>query len=146
MPTAGRLTGAVFFAALAWYATELALSVMPSAYDRPGVPKWNAILSFFVAWSLFKRLDGTLWNGMMLALTTAVLSMILATLCHSAAMTFDAAWRGRTGSLISTFEKVFANMGDMALHLVLSEQAMISIFTGAFAIGVAAAIMERRFS
>ena len=146
MPTAGRLTAAVFFAMLAWYATEVAMSVMPSAYDRPGVPKWNAAISFFVAWSLFKRLDGTLWNGTVLSLTTAVISMILATLCHSAALTFDAAWRGRTGSLISTFEKVFANMGDMALHLILSQQAMVSIFAGALAIGVAAAIMERRFS
>lgn len=146
MPTAGRLTAAVFFAVLAWYVTEVALAVMPSVYDRPGVPKWNAILAFGTAWTLFRKVEGTLWNGIVLSLTTAVVSMVLITLCHSAAMTFDAAWRGRTGSLINTFEKVFSNMGDMALHLVMSQQTMLTLLVGALGIGAAASVMERRFS
>ena len=146
MPTAGRLTAAVFFAALAWLATDMAQSVMPAMYDRPGVPKWNAILAFVVAWSLFRRINGRLWNGVVLSMTTAVVAVIFAALVHSSAMTFAGAWQGRTGSLISTFEKVFANMGDMILHLLMAQQSVIAIFAGALAIGVAAAVMERRFS
>ena len=146
MPTAGRLTAAVLFALLVWYVTEKALAVMPSVYDRPGVAKWNALIALCTAWSLFRKIDGTLKQSTVLALTTSVIAIAVATLCHSCAMTFDAAWRGRTGNLITTFEKVFSNMGDMTLQFVLAQQAMATLFAGALAIAAAAAVMERRFS
>ena len=146
MPTAGRLTAAVFFAVLAWYVTDLAMTVMPSAYDRPSVPKWNALIAFCASWSVFRKLDGTIRHGLVLGLTAALLTTALITLCHSAALTFGAAWRGRTGSLLDTFESTFSTMGDIALFLLSSQETVIAAVVGALAIGIVSAMMQRRFT
>ena len=146
MPTAGRLTAAVFFAALAWAITDIALAVMPSVYDRPLVPKFNAALAAFVAWSMFGKLDGTLRHGVVLALSTAFLTAGMAALCHASTMTFAAAKRGRTGSLIDTFEAVFSMMGDILYYFVQSYQAVLVLVLGALAIGAVSALMQRRFT
>ena len=145
MPTAGRLTAAVFFAALAWYATEVALEAMPSVYDRPGVAKWNAVIGFWGAWTVFKKLDGTLRQGLVLGLSAVVLISGTAALIHSSALTVDAAWRGQTGTLLITFEKVFATMGDIVLSFATAQQALTATVAGGLLIGAAATMMERRF-
>lgn len=145
MPTAGRMTAAVFFAVLAWYATEVALGVMPSVYDRPGVAKWCAVIGFWAAWTVFRKIDGSLRQSFVLSLSTAVLIAGVAALLHSASMTFSAAWQGQSGTLIATFERVFSTMGDIVLNLATAQQAMVAILAGALVIGAAATMMERRF-
>jgi len=84
MPTMARLVGAILYAALAWYVSELIKPFFEDGFDPGYFSEVNAVVGLYIGWTIAGSRGGTGYmNAVSYGLTATVAMTLLGLFVHS---------------------------------------------------------------
>lgn len=146
MPTAGRMTAAVAFAALAAVVSLLAAPLLPEGLRAPYLPWWNAAIGAVCGYRIVGLHSGDGAVGAAArGLTAGVATAVVALMAHSAARMIDLALLRRVDGVLEGLASTFGIAAGYAAA-VASPAVVGTALAGSIAAGLLADAMQRRFT
>ena len=146
MPTAGRLMGAIAFAALAFYLSELYKPLMPEDANPGRLSEINALVGAIVGWVIAgKRAGSGTRSAIGYGLTTAVAVIFWCLFVHAFNEMLDRAWNNiaYSGGMEAVIA-VFDLMVEFAQPMV-SQSYIIAAVIAALAAGLITELFGQRY-
>lgn len=146
MPTAGRMTAAAAFAALAASVSLLAVPLLPGVLSLTYLPWWNALIGAVCGYRIVRRERGD-GRGAAIArgLTAGAATAFWALLLHSTARMIDLALDRRYDGIVDGIINTFGLMAGYARD-VAAPEVIVPAIVGSGLAGLIADAMQRRFT
>jgi len=146
MPTFGRLIGAVWFGALAWYVSLLIMPMFPEGTNLGWFQELNTVLGLAAGWTVAGPRAGTGYvSSFSYGLTTLVALVVMGLFFNSFFMMIQQSLRNRYGGPGEAVEHVF----ELFVHhgqMIATPQIITTLLVGGFAGGLVTEFFGRRFS
>lgn len=135
MPTAGKLTGALLFAALAWYVSLLTVPLFPQNMDLGYFKELNAAVGVYCGWRIAGRRAGTGYvAAISYGLTTGVALVVIALFLNSSWLMLERSMRGHFHgpfeAVVTVFEIMLENAELMATPEIIGTLVIGSLLGG----------------
>lgn len=144
MPTMARLVGAVLYAALAWYVSELIKPFFEEGFDPGYFSEVNAVVGLYIGWTVAGSRGGTGYvNAVSYGLTATVAMTILALFAHSF---YDMLQRSMRKQYDGPVEAV-VNIAELGLEHAMTmaqPEVLIPLVVGGIIAGLGVEFVGRR--
>ncbi|MFQ6552130.1 TrgA family protein [Aestuariibius insulae] len=145
MPTAGRLTGAICFGALAYYLSVLYVPLLPEGAAPGAMIPINTFIGVVMGWVVAgKRAGGGLTAAISYGLTTLVTIIFWALFVHSGTDMYHESLRLRYDNATEAVVAVFEQMMEYAQPMLISEY-IIPAIVGCLIAGLVTEAIGSRF-
>ena len=146
MPTFGRLVGAVFYGALAWYVSLLIMPLFPEGTDLGYFQEVNTFFGLFAGWTIAGPRAGTGYvASFSYGLTATVAMVVMALFFNSFVVMIEFALRKRydgAGEAVTHVFELFVEHGQM---MATADILMTLLVVGILG-GVVVEFFGRRFT
>lgn len=144
MFTMPKLVGAVLFAVLAWYVSQLIKPLFPDGYDPGRFAEGNAVIGLGVGWVVAGSRAGNGWSaGLSAGLTAAAAlvfwGLLLNCIYEMLRLSLRRQYDGPVEAIIGVFRLMMEN-----LLLMINAPVLITLFGGAAIIGLVIELVSRK--
>lgn len=146
MPTAGKLIGAVLFAAMAWYVSDLVKPLLPEGTPTGMLSPINAVFGWLMGWRIMGRRAGEGFvSATGLAITTGVAIVFWCLLAWGGYEMYDR-------SIRKLYDGPFEALQDMAQQMIeygklaAEPNVVLSWFVGSLLAGWITEFFGQRWS
>ena len=146
MPTAARIIGGLYFAALAWLVSDMIVPLMPEGTQFGWFHYVNAALGFLCGWKVLgPRVGYGYQAGLTSGLTTGIAMVLSALFIHSGVIMIDKSlglrYDGPTEAVVDVFSLMFEHGLIMATPMIGA-----TLLVGSFLGGWICEWVEQRWS
>ena len=146
MPTGGKLVGAVLFAALAWYVTELIKPLLPEGTPVGMFSPTNAVIGFLMGWNVMGKGAGVSYRQSVgYGLTTVATILFWGTLLWAGLEAYTKSIRLRYGGPMEALQDMALMMVEQ-LQLIATQDIIVTLIAGGIVLGVITEFFARRWT
>lgn len=146
MPTGGKLVGAFVFAALAWYASDLVIPLLPDGTPTGMFAPLNAIIGLLMGWRIMGKGAGVTYRQALgYGMTTVAATLFWVVLLWSAREMYRRSVRLYYDGPMEALQEMFQFMVEY-LHLIGTEQIVLTLIAGGILGGLLTEFFARRWS
>jgi hypothetical protein len=147
MPTAGKLIGAIVFAALAWFVSDLVKPLLPDGTQVGLMSPINALFGLLMGWRIMGRGAGNGYFGSMgFGITTAAATILWSLVFWGGYAMITNATRLRYDGPMEALQDMAVLMGDYARTAATDPQVVGATLIGSLLCAMLTEFFARRWS
>lgn len=146
MPSAGRFVGALFFACIAWFVSEMFKPLLPDGTNFGKFSEYNAALGAMVGWAMLGlRSHGSRNASISAGLTASAALVFWALFLYSVSemlkLSLRKAYEGPVEALVGVFQLMIEH-----ILLMATPEIIITLVVGGIVAGMVSGWAERRWA
>ena len=146
MPTAGRIIGAVLFAGLVWFASELFKPLMPEGTDFGRFSEFNALFGIILGWLMMgprshPTASASITSGITATVAIIFWLLMAQSIIQMLKLSLRKHYDGPVEAVVGVFQLMIKYGTIMATPEILG-----TLFIGGILISVVSGRAERRFA
>lgn len=146
MPTAGRLTGAILFGALAWYVSGLIVPLFPEGTDLGYFVQVNTVIGVICGWRLAgPRAGAGYLDAISYGVTTTIAMLVVALFINSLVVMIENSLRRLYDTPVEAVVAIFELMLEHG-RLMATPEIAATLALGGILAGLGTDVIGRRYS